>query len=219
MEHAAGGGLSLALPLGLVACADGDDGVPPTPLQARTLFVNLAHENHSGRGYWLTGGGRRYPLVPCAERPEVLERVRKTHTFLSGVLNDQITHMVEGAAFASDSVTLAYVSSDLDAQAGTWSMSSVQMIIPPAATSAALAANAGRLDAAGKPLLSAQRRFYGLPPAMTEQDLREERDLLDPISHAAALSCRSKHGPPARRAKQPHGRGSQYGTPPIARCW
>lgn len=188
IERAAGSGMAIVLPAGLVACGDSDPAAEPLPppQEGRTLFVNLAHETHQGKRYWLTGGGKRYPVVPCGERPGVLEAVRSTNQFLRAVPIGQITHMVEGVQLAPDSVTLAYVSSDLDVQAGTWSMSSVQLLIPPAAAATAFARAASRDPGAALPL-SAKRRFYGLAPAMTEQDLREERDLLDPVSHAATL--------------------------------
>ncbi|MEO9103247.1 MAG: hypothetical protein ABI212_08015 [Burkholderiaceae bacterium] len=196
IERAAGSSMAIALPAGLAACGngtgtgDGDGDTAAEPLlpqpQVRTLFVNLSHEAHQGKRYWLTGGGKRYPVVPCSERPELLEAAKSTSQFLRAVPSGQLTHLVEGVQFAADSVTLAYVSSELNAQAGTWSMSSVQLLIPPAAAATAFARAANRNPGGALPL-SAKRRFYGLPPAMTEQDLMEERDLLDSVSHAATL--------------------------------
>ena len=101
------------------------------PTHQRTLFFNLSHEAYVGKTYYLTGGGRRFTLTPCAERPEVLARARLSNAFLRQVPDDQITHHVVDATFSSQSVTLCYVSSDLDVPAGTWSMSSVQLVIPP----------------------------------------------------------------------------------------
>ncbi len=182
----AGTGMLVALPATLAACSGGDNDAASPTSEGRTLFFNLSHENHAGKTYWLTGGGKRYRLTSVAEAPEVLRRVRETHRFLRGVPDDRITHHVENTAFATDSVTLAYVSADIDAQAGTWSMASTQLLIP--ASGAAVAFARARLTNPGSVLpMSAKRRFYGLPPATSEQDLREERDLLDTISHAATL--------------------------------
>ena len=173
--------------------SNGDDPLPlpqtphtPRPTHQRTLFVNLAHENHSGKTYYLTGGGRRLTLTPNADRPEVLARARQTNAFLRAVPDNQITHHVENATFASDSVTLCYVSSEIDQQAGTWSMSAVQLYIPP--DGAIHAYEGARMKAPSGPLpLSAKRQRYGAAAASSEQDLREERELLDTVSHAATL--------------------------------
>src|SRR5690606_7522471 len=130
---------------------------PPPTTHQRTLFVNLAHENHAGKTYYLTGGGRRFELTSTADRPEVLARARQTNGFLRAVPDDQITHHIENAIFASDSVTLCYVSSDMDAPAGTWSMSAVHLYIPP--EGATLAYERARSRAPSGPLpLSAKRQ-------------------------------------------------------------
>ena len=157
------------------------------PTHQRTLFVNLAHENHAGKTYYLTGGGRRFTLTPTADRPEVLARARQTNAFLRAVPDDQITHLVENATFASDSVTLCYVSSEIDQQAGTWSMSAVQLYIPP--DGARSAYECARMTTPSGPLpLSAKRRRYGVAAATSEQDLRDERDAArSRPSHAATL--------------------------------
>lgn len=164
----------------------GDDDPPARPTHQRTLFFNLSNERHAGKTYYLTGGGRRFTLVPRADQPEVLARERQSNAFLRSVSDDQITHHIEVATFASDSVTLCYVSSEIDPQAGTWSMSSVQMYIPP--EGAAFAYASARLTTASGPLpLSAKRRRYGAPAASSAQDLRDERALFDTTSHAATV--------------------------------
>ena len=169
----------------LSSCGGGDDP-PARPTHQRTLFVNLSHENHAGKTYYLTGGGRRFALTPTADRPEVLTRARQTNAFLRAVPDDQITHHVENATFASDSVTLCYVSSEIDSQAGTWTMSAVQLYIPP--DGAIHAYKGARTKAPSGPLpLSAKRQRYGAAAASSAQDLREERELLDTVSHAATL--------------------------------
>ncbi|MEO7338726.1 MAG: hypothetical protein ABIV63_19310, partial [Caldimonas sp.] len=188
MARGAGIGLAaIGVPPLLSSCGGGDDDDPPArPTHQRTLFVNLAHESHAGKTYYLTGGGRRVTLTPTADRPDVLALARQSNAFLRAVLDDQITHHVENATFASDSVTLCYVSSEIEQQAGTWSMSAVQLYIPP--TGAIHAYEAARSKAPSGPLpLSAKRQRYGVAAASSEQDLREERELLDPVSHSATL--------------------------------
>ena len=154
--------------------------------ERKTLFFNLSHEDFAGKTYYLTGGGRRYALTEVAKSPEVLANARQTNAFLRAVPDTQITHHVENAEFATDSVTLAYVSSELDVEAGTWSMSSVQMNIPQSA--AAHAYRHAREQTPTGPLpLSAKRRHYGIAAAQTEQDLLDERALLDVVSHSETM--------------------------------
>lgn len=188
LASGAGTGLGLALgvaPL-LPGCGDSDDGAPGPHTHQRTLFFNLSHEAYVGKTYYLTGGGRRFTLTPCAERPEVLARARLSNAFLRQVPDDQITHHVVDATFSSQSVTLCYVSSDLDVPAGTWSMSSVQLVIPPSGARFAYAC-ARRTTPSGPLPLSAKRRRYGVSAATSAKDLSDERALLDSTSHAATL--------------------------------
>lgn len=188
LASGAGTGLGLALgvaPL-LPGCGDSDDGAPGEHTFQRTLFFNLSHEAHAGKTYYLTGGGRRFTLTPCADRPEVLAHARLSNAFLREVPDDQITHHVVGAIFSSLSVTLCYVSSDLDTSAGTWSMSAVQLVIPPHGALVAYE-NARRTTPSGPLPLSAKRRRYGASAATSAKDLSDERDLLDTTSHAATL--------------------------------
>ncbi len=71
---ASGAGVGLAAlgvgPL-LASCGGSDDDTSARPTHQRTLFVNLAHESHTGKTYYLTGGGRRFTLTPTADRPRV----------------------------------------------------------------------------------------------------------------------------------------------------
>ncbi|MDN5938871.1 MAG: hypothetical protein L0H83_09430, partial [Salinisphaera sp.] len=187
LTRTAAAGMMLAVP-SLFACA-GEKftrNQPPRPKEQRTLFFNLSHENHAGKTYFLTGGGHRYKLTEVSGQPDVLRQVRKTHAFLRAVPDSHITHHVENAMFASDTVTLCYVSADTDTQAGTWSMSAVQLYIPPSGAAHAYA-QARKARPSGPLPLSAKRKYYGIASAQTEQDLREERDLLDPVSHAATM--------------------------------
>ncbi|MEJ7687340.1 MAG: hypothetical protein WKG52_10300 [Variovorax sp.] len=182
---------SIGLPPLLAGCGGSDQDnttVQPAPpaTELRTLFFNLAHEDHAGKTYYLTGGGHRYALTRVSDAPHVLQRERQTNLFLSAVPDDQITHHVENALFAADSVTLAYVGAEIDAQAGTWSMSSVQLLIPTSGAAYAYARARLAMPSGALPP-SAKRRFYGFPAAESERDLREERALLDPASHAATI--------------------------------
>ena len=196
LTQGAGLGLGLGLPPLLAGCGGGDGspwatfatGLGASPdRHTATLFFNLSHEDHAGKTYYLTGGGQRLALTPVAEQPQVLQRARLTNAFLRAVADDQITHHVESASFANALTTVCYVSTDIgDPASGTWSMSSVQLYIPPAGAARAFAA--ARASRQGGPLgLSAKRRRYGVPAARTAQDLSDERVLLDTFSQAATM--------------------------------
>lgn len=187
LAQAAAAGMLLAVPPVFASLQDDSTSDRPTrATEQRTLFFNLSHENHAGKTYYLTGGGQRYRLTPVADRPDVLSKARQSNAFLRAVPDNQITHHVENAVFAADTVTLCYVSADLNTQAGTWSMSAVQLYIPSSGATYAYA-GARKCTPTGPLPLSAKRKYYGIAPAQTEQDLREERDLLDPVSHAATM--------------------------------
>lgn len=187
LTRTAAAGMVLAIPPLFESCITAPTSLPPPrPKEQRTLFFNLSHENHAGKTYFLTGGGQRYRLTKVADRPEVLRQARQSNAFLRAVPDSQITHHVENAVFATDTVTLCYVSADLNTQAGTWSMSAVQLYIPSCGAAHAYA-QARKSTPTGPLPLSAKRKYYGIAPAQTEQDLREERDLLDPVSHAATM--------------------------------
>ena len=186
-----GAGLGLAalgVPQLLAGCdtqTENDTAVVPKEFE-QTLFVNLSHEEHLGRTYTLTAGGRRYVLTPVPEAPEVLQQARTQNAFLRGVPDHHITHHVANAVFAAGSVTLAYISFDLQTDAGTWAMSSMQTILPPSAAVRAYASARSRTPVGPLPL-SAKRSFYDVAGAQSEQDLQDERVLLDPRSHAASV--------------------------------
>jgi hypothetical protein len=187
LASGAGAGLvALGVTPLLASCGNGDDAASARPTHQRTLFFNLAHEQHAGKTYTLTGGGRRFTLTPTAHRPEVLARERQSNAFLRAVSDDQITHHIEDATFASDSVTLCYVSAEIDTPSGTWSMSAVQLVIPPDGAKFAYACARQKTPSGALPL-SAKRGRYGAAAATSEQDLRDERALLDTTSHAATI--------------------------------
>ena len=174
----------LGAPL-LASCLGGGDEAPePEPL-ARTLFFDLSHHATTDRTYFLVGGGHRHALVSVADKPEVLANARKSNAFLADVPDAHITHHVEGTVFSGDAPTLTYLASSADAS-GTWSMAAVYLQIPVAGAAHAYAQ--ARVRAQSGPLpLSVHRRFYGVRAAQSEQDLSDERVLLGPPAHAAAI--------------------------------
>jgi hypothetical protein len=186
LRHGANAGLALSVmaPL-LTACSDDDDAAPGQS-SVHTLFFNLAHENHVGKTYFLVAGGQTLHLLPVSTQPGVLARERLGNAFLSAVPDDQITHFAANVIIPGDSVILAYVGAEIDGNAGTWSMSAVQLVLPLAAMTVAYARARNRTPSGPLPL-SARRHKYGLAPAMTEQDLRDECVLFDSASHGATL--------------------------------
>jgi len=177
---AAGTGLLLAAPSLLGSCRHDEDVAPGT------LFFNFSHEGFASRTYFLTGGGKSYRLTKVTDAPDVLVRARRHNAFLRGVPDGQITHHIEGTSFATDSVTLSYVSSDIDTGAGTWSMSAVYVLLPPGSISHAYERARARTPSGPLPL-SPKRAMYGIPAARTEEDLLEEQVFLDANSQAAAI--------------------------------
>ena len=116
----------------------------------------------------------------------MLARARRSNSFLRRVPDRQITHHIEGTSFTEDKVSLVYLSSDIDSGAGTWSMSAVYVQF--GLTSVGRAYQGARARTPSGPLpLSPKRKMYGVPPAETEQDLREEQVLFDVNTQAAAI--------------------------------
>ena len=181
-------GLALGLPPLLASCSGSDDDEPAPRIgrEQLTLFFNLSHFDHAGKTHFLVGGNQRHELVATASKPEVLAAARQGNAFLREVPDASITHFVEGAVFATDSVTICYHGTELDVAAGTWSMTGVFYNIPSVAAKAAHLQ--ARLRTPRGPLpMSAKRALYGLRPAQTEADLAEERVLVDTASYAAAM--------------------------------
>ena len=81
LASGAGAGLVALGVAPLLASCGGDDDPPPRPTHQRTLFFNLSHEQHAGKTYYLTGGGRRFTLTPTAHRPDVLARAPQNNAF------------------------------------------------------------------------------------------------------------------------------------------
>ena len=176
---AAGTGAILAAPSLLGGCHK-DEQVEPG-----TIFFNLSHLDAS-KTYFLTGGGKSYRLTKVSDNPEVLTRARRTNSFLQRVPDGNITHHIVGTSFAEDSVSLVYLSSDIDTAAGTWEMSGVYVQIPLSSVSRAYQ-GARALTPVGPLPPSPKRKMYGITAAETEQDLREEQVLYDVNDQAAAI--------------------------------
>ena len=187
LHAGAGAGAALGLPpLLLTGCLGDGDGTPSGPVEteARTLFFNFAHENPGSTTHHLVLGGQRHVLTRTRDKPEVLVEARRTNAFLRGVPDGQITHHLESVETPTAAVQLAYVLSGADTGAGTWSMSGMYLVIPPAALRQAHAMAAiGQQPQA----LSAKRRRYGHGVAQSAQDLVDEHALLDTNDHAATL--------------------------------
>jgi hypothetical protein len=172
----------LGLPSFLLSCGGDSSSTTDGPAETRTLFFNLAHEeNWEKKTYFLIGGGNQIQLSRNSDAPQVLEHARATNPFLRAISNDQLSHFAENAVFTENSVTLCRISSPIDKNAGTWSLSMLYLHIPNAGAAYAFAQ-------APKPLaLSAKRDRYRIGAALTEQDLRDENALIDSSNHAAAL--------------------------------
>jgi len=177
---AAGAGALLATPAFLGGCHKDED------VQPGTIFFNLSHEDFANRTYFLTGGGKSYQLTKVSDDPDVLARARRTNTFLSNVPDRYITHHIEGTVFATETVTLTYLSSDISKQDGTWSMSGVFVQLPQSSMRRAFEGARARNPTGPLPL-SPKRETYGIQAAQSEQDLREEQVLLDTNAQAVAI--------------------------------
>ena len=177
---AASAGAFLSAPALMSGCSHDEDVAPGT------IFFNLAHEDFHAKTYFLTGGGKTYRLTKVTDKPEVLERARRKNGFLRAVPDSQITHHIEGTAYATNGVSLVYLSSDYDTTEGTWTMSAVYLQLP--APSLTHAYSQARMRTPTGPLpLSPKRQMYGVAAANSEQDLREEQALFDTNDQAAAI--------------------------------
>src|SRR5205814_421725 len=111
----------------------------------------------------------------------VLQRERAVNGFLRATADEQITHHIDSAVFATDSISLCYVGTTNGRSDGTWSMSMIYMHIPNNGADFAF-------NAASKPIpLSNKRAFYGHSSAQSAQDLRDENALVDVHDHATTM--------------------------------
>ncbi|HKU85560.1 MAG TPA: hypothetical protein VJV77_04400 [Casimicrobiaceae bacterium] len=176
------------LPAG-TAAAPGAPGVGVAKGQRKTkatLFFNLSHLVGVETTHFLYMGGRKHELAKVADKPQVLRQARKTNALLRAIADDQITHHVKNVEIATDAVTLAYMTCNENPSAGTWEMTSMHFNIPPRAVAYAYA-QARAMTPSGPLPRSGKRRFYNLPPAMTQSDLEDELALVDITNHAEAL--------------------------------
>ncbi|HMJ20271.1 MAG TPA: hypothetical protein VK513_00135 [Terriglobales bacterium] len=151
----------------------------------RTLFFNFSHLS-SNQAVVLVVGGRSYPLTRTIDNPAVLARAKGSNRFLAAIPDSFITHHVQGVTVASDICTLAYAHQVIDQNAGTWQMVNVLQMIPDLAHTGAY----GRMRAIapdGPMPHSAKRKKYGLPAAITLQEVLEEQVLIDSTDHARTL--------------------------------
>jgi len=177
---AAGTGAMLAAPTLLGSCGH-DEEVEPG-----TLFFNLSHLDFANRTYFLTGGGKSYRLTKVSDNPDVLARARRSNSFLRRIADQNLTHHIEGTRFDTGSVSLVYLSSDVDTAMGTWEMVSVFVQLPVSSMGRAYQGARARTPTGPLPL-SPKRAMYGIAAAESEQDLIEEQALLDVNSQAAAI--------------------------------
>lgn len=179
------GAVAASLPL-LSACGGDDAG------DARmALFFNYSHLDHQGKSMWMQLGRASYRLRPVAEVPEVLERERQRNRFLRAVDDRFITHVVEGVPPPPpDGVSFHYGATE--GVNGEWTLDSVNLLLPEAGVEVAFQRMLDAAGAGGAVPLSAKRRKYGLPPAMSARDLYEEQALHDTVSHGATLIAMQK---------------------------
>ena len=188
MGHFSAAAAALGMPPLLAGCGGSDDDDAPAQrrTETRTLFFNFSHLGTQQTTHVLVAGGKHHALTQVRDKPEVLSAARANNEFLRSVGDEQITHHVEAAVLATDSVTLCYVMTAADTTSGTWQMTSMYFNIPSTAVAPAYAqARVG--TPAGALALSGKRRAYGVRAATSAQDLLDEHALVDNSSHAEAL--------------------------------
>lgn len=186
LTAAAIAGLPLALTPQLTAWA-AETSQPSQGEEQSALFFNLSHEvDHQTARYFVMISGRRYRLRPVNERPRLLRRERRRNRFLQAVPDGAVTHFIPNFAAPANTVALGYVIKNPDTTAGTWTMSSIFFQLPSGAVAAAHRRGVAHFGPAALPL-SAKRRLYGHPAAVSVEDYLEEQALMDVSDHATAL--------------------------------
>jgi hypothetical protein len=155
--------------------------------EKRTLFFNLSHESYSGHEYHLVTGTLRHRLRELAPGDATLARARRSNNLLAAVPDNQITHVAETVELHADSMNFGYVMKDANTTTGEWQMSSIFLIPPPRSVAYAYRQARATLSATASLKISAKRKKYGLPPAMTLQDLLDEQALQDTTDWATAM--------------------------------
>ncbi len=161
-------------------------GATNRPKEVRTLFFNLSHENHEGHEYALVVGKNRYILERATGSHPALASARQRNRLINSLPSHAITHVIPNLIYPADAVHASYLQKDANPNDGTWGMTAI-FLLPPK-SSIAHAYNRARAVAADGPLrLSAKRRRYGMPAAMTLQDLLDEQDVIDFTDFGTAL--------------------------------
>ncbi len=154
--------------------------------ERRSLFFNLSHEDYKGQTYYFVSGTRRYRLQEADPSHPALLRARQTNNLLQSLPPEAVTHVVENFALPPG-VQLGYTMKILDQSQGTWAMSSIQLQVPASGVSDAYArARQNLLEGAPLPL-SPKRMKYGLPAAVTLQDVLDESALVDSTDWAKTM--------------------------------
>jgi hypothetical protein len=154
----------------------------PRRTERRTLFFNLSHEDYEGRTYYLIAGKEQHRL----KRAHHLHPSRRANRFLAALPDSAITHVVDDVELPANQVILSFTLSNPQSD-GSWSMSSF-FLTPPLSSLEDTYRKARNNLLEGEPLpLSVKRMKYGLPPAMTLQDLVDEQALLDSTDWAKAM--------------------------------
>ncbi len=166
--------------------ASGDKEKPVKPRSRKTIFFNFSHErDHKGSEYHVLVGGNRYRLRPLGRHDATVARERGRNNFLRLVPDSALTHVLEDVTEPA-MVQIGYTTKNADPVGGTWSLSTMFTQIPVTGVTYAYQLQRKRI-ASGPLPLSAKRKSYGHPPAMTLQDLVEETALVDTSDHASTL--------------------------------
>lgn len=155
--------------------------------ETRTLFFDLSHEQHQGHEYHFVVGRRRFQLRPIGPNDATLMAASQQNRFVQSLPSGTLTHVAENVQLPAKSVQMSYLIKDPDTTTGTWGMSAIFLLPAKSSFSYAYAQARQKLVATDPLPHSAKRRKYGLPPALTLQDLLDEQDTLDTTDWATAM--------------------------------
>src|SRR5581483_7675401 len=162
-----------------VALAPHLDAAKNQKNELRTLFFNFSHEDHEGHTYYLVMGKERHLLQPAGPDHPALLWASQKNRLLQSIPAGSITHVLENITAPSNQVLLTYTIKDPDTTTGRWALSSMYLLTPSSSSRYAYEQGSKGLRQ-GAPLpLSAKRMKYGLPAAVTLQDVFDEQDLVD----------------------------------------
>jgi len=155
--------------------------------ETRTLFFNLSHEDYVGHTYYLVLGNHRYRMEAVDESSAQLTNAHRSNAFLRSLPRGAVTHVVEKIEVPENGVQFGYTIKNPDTSTGAWSMSSMYLSIPTVSVGFAYT-QARKALLGGAPLpVSAKRLKYGLPPAVTLQDVLDETAVVDSTDWAKAM--------------------------------